>query len=143
MSSHRSCDSNKLQRKLIYLLKRWVSFQGCGFFTLLQEMVAAHAASLAVHSCNLPWEAHRLSSPLPIEFPCGTRDELWKMSWGKWVWRGGGGLIGVGKKCVCEFYGKCKGKTGLLEKYLGTVLLLTRTFLFSFDMALEAILESS
>lgn len=65
------------------------------------------------------------------------------MSWGKWVWRGGGGLIGVGKKRVCEFYGKCKGKMGLLEKYLGTVLLLTRTFLFSFDMALEAILESS
>jgi len=52
-------------------------------------------------------------------------------------------LIRVGKKCVCEFYGKCKGKMGLLEKYLGTVLLLTRTFLFSFDMALEAILESS
>lgn len=53
------------------------------------------------------------------------------------------GRVDWGREEVCEFYGKCKGKTGLLEKYLGTVLLLTRTFLFSFDMALEAILESS
>lgn len=60
MSSCRSFNDNKQQRTFIYLLQRWVSFQGCGVL-----FYASFARNVGC-SCNLPFQCVQATFPAKL-----------------------------------------------------------------------------